>query len=75
MSVVSTQDEANNYNENEVYGPYIAANGHLMVAPLRFPHDRDGHERNFEIGDEIRYDSWQAWCDMGCKHTSPPEDW
>lgn len=68
MAVVETQQEADRLTRDETWGPYIAANGHLMVAPLRFPRDEEGHEREYRIGDEIRYESWRAWCAEECIH-------
>jgi hypothetical protein len=83
---VQNQAEANALNARGEYGPYRAANGHLMVAPLRYPRqqnpdyraDRDNErllEREYRVGDLILYDSWAAWCAPNCNHDAPPEDW
>ena len=77
MSRVETQEEADRLNKEEATDTYVAANGHLMRAPLIFPRDDEGQERFYEIGDEIRYTSWNAWCDERCDHREigPLEDW
>lgn len=75
MSEVKTQAEADLLNLSGEYGPYRAANHHLMVAPLRWPRGADGNEREYRVGDEIKYDSWAARCDPGCRHYEAPEDW
>lgn len=67
---VETQAQADKLNETGELGPYLAANGHMMVAPVRFPDDRD-----YKVGDDIKYESWSAWCHESCNHTVPPEDW
>lgn len=36
---VETKAEAARLNRNETTDPYLAANGHLMVAALRFPRE------------------------------------
>lgn len=72
---VETQREADELNDTGTYGPYRAANGHLMVAELRFPVDVDGANREYRVGDEIRYTTWNAWCATTCNHDAPPEDW
>lgn len=72
MPKVQTQAEANRLNRTGVHGPYQAVNGHLMLAPLRFP------KRGFYlVGDEIQYESWDAYCAPACKHAElgPLEDW
>lgn len=65
---VESQDEADELNETGEYGPYHAANGHLMMAELRFPRDDDGNERNYRVGDRIDYIQWSAWCADACDH-------
>lgn len=65
---VETRAEADQLNESETYGPYYAANGHFLMAVLRFPRDEEGHEREYRVGDEIRYESWSAWCAPDCNH-------
>jgi len=89
---VETQQEADQLNESGAYGPYMAANGHLMMAELRWPREAIDQrewpaadypfppanvstERDYRVGDEIRYTTWNAWCAPGCNHDSPPEDW
>lgn len=91
---VETQAEADRLNESGEYGPYLAANGHLMVAPLKFPREaRDkaewppedypvppasvSDERDYRVGDEVRYESWRAWCAQECDHSESggPPDW
>ena len=79
---VETQQEADKLNETEEYGPYRAANGHIMVAALRFPREEPNEngyreERNYRVGDEIRYTTWDAWCAPECNHQElgPLEDW
>lgn len=88
MATVQTQAQANNLNKTGTYGPYLAANGHTMLAQARLPViglDEDCAspcplpiEREYRIGDEIRYESWSAWCasDCGaCREGYPLEDW
>lgn len=79
MAKVQTQEEANRLNREDEYGPYQAANGHIMIAPLRYPRDPSSPsgEREYRIGDEIQYESWCAWCAPGCNHQElgPLEDW
>lgn len=78
MALVQTQEEADRLNEEGTYGPYQAANGHLMLAPLRFPieiHDGSRFERDYKVGDEIRYSSSDAWCDENCPVLGSPPDW
>lgn len=72
---VQNQAQANELNTSGKYGPYLAANGHMMVARLTWPKDEEGYERNFEVGDDIRYSSWDADCHESCRHDAPPEDW
>jgi hypothetical protein len=72
---VETQAQADELNERGTLGPYLAANGHMMEANLRWPLDEEKGERDYQVGDEIRYESWSAWCHGSCNHTSPPEDW
>lgn len=77
MSKVETQAEADALNASGETAPYYAANGHLMIASLRFPREYPGQdpddgrpvEREYRVGDEIRYDSWSAWCAPGCNHS------
>jgi len=94
MAKVETQAEADELNRTETWGPYTAANGHLMVASLRFPREAIDQkewpsedypyppesvstERDYRIGDEIRYSTWDAWCAPECNHDGlgPLEDW
>lgn len=75
MSLVETQAEADRLNETGTTEPYMAANGHRMIALLRFPKEPDGRERDYRIGDEIRYTTWNAWCAPDCHHDAPPPDW
>jgi hypothetical protein len=98
MATVETQAQADQLNRDETFGPYQAANGHLMIAPLLFPRDRDAwneackkaeaedrrdppfsaFDRDYKIGDQIRYTSASAYCAPGCDHSEsgpPPEDW
>lgn len=83
---ITTQAQADTLNRTGEYGPYHAANGHTMIAPLRYPKSRewidDGNderaERDYRVGDEIRYDSWAAWCAptcYACGMGEPLEDW
>lgn len=74
MNVID-QEQANRLNESGMTDEYRAANWHLMRAPLLFPKDESGQERDYEVGDEIRYTSWNADCSENCRHDSPPEDW
>jgi hypothetical protein len=71
MSKVETQEEADRLNKDGTTEPYLAANGHMMVAPLRWPYHEAcstacAHERDYVVGDEIRYTSWDAWCVADC---------
>lgn len=107
MSTVNTLSEQSRLNAEGTYGPYRAANGHIMVARLVFPRDFDvpchnchgtglidgeyvcgfckgkgsGAERPYKIGDEIKYNSFSAWCDSSCYESGacgeglPLEDW
>ena len=87
MSKVETQAEADKLNETEVYGPYRAANGHIMVASLLWPKTGETEtwangtkhslERDYQIGDEIRYTTWDASCAPECNHRELGglEDW
>jgi hypothetical protein len=68
MSKVETAAEAAEPNRTGTFGPYRAANGHLMVAELRFPSDGPADEREYRVGDEIRYVQWSAWCAPNCNH-------
>lgn len=82
---VETQAQADELNRTGLFGPYRAANGHTMIAPVRFPRVRGGStedgtgsvEVDYQPGDTIRYDSWAAYCADGCDHSEsgPPEDW
>ncbi|MGV0985022.1 MAG: hypothetical protein ACOYB2_10735 [Limnohabitans sp.] len=77
---VETKAEADRLNRTGETEPYAAANGHLMIAALRFPtvEFEDGRvEREYRVGDEIRYESWSAWCAPGCSHAElgPLPDW
>ena len=64
---IETQEQADRFNETMEYGPYVAANGHLMVAPLLLPKDENKEEREYQVGDTIRYTSFNAWCAEGCR--------
>lgn len=81
MSQVVTQEQADILNEDGFYGPYLAANGHLMCAPLIFPKNDDLLEpgvRSYRIGDEIRYTQYNAYCAEGCPACAgyePLPDW
>jgi hypothetical protein len=91
---VETKEQADRLNESGETDPYLAANGHVMIAALRFPREAIDQkewpaadfphppkavsvERDYGIGDEIRYDSWSAWCAPECDHRElgPLEDW
>lgn len=65
---VDTQAEADQLNESGTFGPYSAVNGHYMEAELRFPRDEEGNEREYRVGDDIRYVQWSAWCHESCDH-------
>lgn len=77
MKVID-EAHAKRLNDTGHTDPYLAANGHMMVAPLRNP-IRGGAERPiaYRVGDEVRYDSWAATCAESCDHSEsgPPEDW
>jgi hypothetical protein len=77
MGRVETNAEAAKLNRTGETAPYAAANGHLMIAALRFPRDETGSEREYRVGDEIRYESWSAWCAPSCNHAEvgPLPDW
>ena len=97
MSQIETAAEASELNRSGQFGPYRAANGHLMIAPIRYPIDEDAwrrsateaeaegrgvpprsaFERDLRVGDEVRYDSFAAWCAPSCNHdeSGPAEDW
>lgn len=82
MSKVQTQAEANRLNATGTYGPYLAANGHLMIANLIFPVDghavATGATRPYQVGDEIRYTQWDARCADTCRACAagdPLPDW
>lgn len=98
MTTVETQAQADALNSAGAFGPYQAANGHVMIAPLHFPRDREAWEaacekaqaegvrdpsfsafdRDYRVGDQVRYDSSSAYCAPGCDHSEsgpPPEDW
>jgi hypothetical protein len=74
---VETKAEAKRLNRTGETEPYGAANGHLMIAALRFPKDDEGRKREYRVGDDIRYESWSAWCAPGCSHAElgPLPDW
>jgi len=71
---IETQAEADYINKEGMTAPYRAANGHLMKAPVDFPKVGDD-ERDYRVGDEVKYQSWAAECDISCRHDVPPEDW
>lgn len=76
---VETRAEAARLNRTGQTDPYLAANGHRMIASLRFPRAGDGFgdRRPYQVGDEIRSESWSAWCAPGCNHSEldDPEDY
>lgn len=82
MSQVTTQGQANQLNRDGTYGPYLAFNGHLLVAPVERPiaddapeRDADGERipwsrrerRGYRVGDEIRYLQHAARCTDRCR--------
>ena len=83
--IVTTQAEADELNRKGVFGPYQAANGHQLYADLQYPREYPGQdpddgrpvEREYRVGDEIRYLQWSAWCAPECNHSElgPLPDW
>jgi hypothetical protein len=53
---VETQEQADDLNKRGEYGPYLAANGHLMVAHVEQPRNADTHQ--FSAGG-LEDDKWQ----------------
>lgn len=69
MAQVETQEQADRLNAQGHTDAYIAANGHTMEANLRFPRltvDRTDGERDLRVGDDVRSESWSAWCVDSC---------
>lgn len=69
MGKVVTAAQAARLNRTGEYGPYTAANGHSMVATLLWPAeytDNGRRERDYRVGDEIRYSTWDAGCTRTC---------
>lgn len=89
--IIKTQAEADKYNNDPEYGPYLAANGHLMRAHVRLPRVRvedkyDGDDnvyshyepRDLKVGDQLEVEQWSAWCDENCgacAEGDPLPDW
>jgi len=46
--IVETQEQADQLNRDGTIGPYGAANGHVMVAPVFFPIDRDAYDKAYD---------------------------
>lgn len=80
---IETQAQADHFNEQGTTDPYRAFNGHKMIAPLERPrvarNEWGGWEtRPFQIGDELRYRSFAAWCAedcLACGEGEPLPDW
>lgn len=73
MATIATAAEAARLNESGLTDPYVAVNGHRMVAPVTRPGDRYDKllgiwtgGRDLVVGDEINYRSAEAYCVDGC---------